>query len=131
MKTEELPSQIITIGGQKLPIKMRDGSTSEVLVGLVEIANIGDYLSNIGDVNRVCEICTGNPIGWSKTVDDESIYEIDEIARKLNDPRVGRWLKRQQAAMSEMMPLAQQAAKANASMKLSLTSAPSASPGKA
>ena len=99
--TEPLDSITVINGGVEHDVHfLAKGKPSEtVLVKLVPISKIGQYLTSAGDMAKLVELCCGKDAGWADTVDDDSLFAIDTLARKINDPRVGRWLTRQKAAV--------------------------------
>lgn len=102
---EKIPALTLINGSENVPVLFLDGSTGTANVRLIPLKNLGDYLTNIGDINKLVELACGQPEGWSETLHDDSVYLLDETTRRLNDPRIDRYLKRQTMAVEKMVPM--------------------------
>lgn len=100
-----LPTEVIINGGQSIKARLNNGTTEEVKVKLVPIGKVASYLEKIGDPGAFVDFICGKPKDWSDTVEPDSFMEIDELARKINDPIVARFLKRQQRMMQGIGPM--------------------------
>lgn len=108
----ELNAEVVINGAQKftvtyLPDKDGLSKTEEVMVRLIPVSKIGEYLSKIGVIEQLVELLTGKEAGWADTLSDDSLYAIDSLGRKINDPRLDRYVRRQTEAVSSLAAKAQ------------------------
>lgn len=91
----QIPADVLINGGQNLTVKDIAGNPVEVKVILVPLKKMGTYYEKLGDMNAFVEFVTDKPAGFSETLDDDSVFLIDETATKLNSFRAARFLERQ------------------------------------
>lgn len=93
------------LGYAEATAKLADGTTEAVQVHAVPIRQIAAYAAALDKPHAVVELCCRKPEGWADGLTDDSLYELDELARNINDPRLARWFKRQNvvAAQAEQM----------------------------
>ncbi len=127
MDTATKPTALAVINGAQpltvkfKPVPKKDANGAEiigefetppperVLVRLVPLSKAGDYLALVGDLIPFVELACSKPAGWGDTLEDDSVYEIEEIFRKLNDPRFDRYVRRQTEAVGKMTQMAKAA----------------------
>lgn len=91
----QIPADVLINGGQNITVKDIAGNPVEVKVILVPLKKMGDYYEKLGDINAFVEFVTAKPAGFAETLDDDSIFLIDETATQLNSFRAARFLERQ------------------------------------
>lgn len=101
-----VPPDVIVAGGQVLTVKKKgkDGASEEVLVKLVPISQLTKYASLIDHIAPLAEFLCGKEAGWADTLDENSVYQIDEVGRYINDPRLDRLIARQVKAVAKLGP---------------------------
>jgi hypothetical protein len=92
--------------GQDQPITYMHGATEVVNVRLVPLTKVAQYFDTIGDIHAFVEFVTDMPKGWAETLDDDSLYAIDELGKAQNDPRFARLLARQKKTLQGVKPMA-------------------------
>jgi hypothetical protein len=119
MDPEKKPlAATIIAGSQPLIVEYREGAKEQVNVILVPLSKAGKYIENAGNFSAFVEMACGKDEGWADTLTDDSAYAVDELFRKLNDPRIDRYVQRQTAAVGTMLKMAE---KFGASTTSSLT----------
>lgn len=105
MEPDKLPAAVVINGGSKITVHKLDGTTEEVRVRLIPLSKMVDYLNRVGDITLFAELVCEQSPGWADTLSFDSIYQIDELARAINDPSLARYVKRQTAAVGQMKDL--------------------------
>lgn len=112
---DKIPADVLINGGMEITVTLKTGAKETVKVLLVPLSKASRYVEFIDDLTLFTELVTAKPAGWADTLEDDSVYEIDELAKKLNDPRIDRFLQRQLKTVERMAPTAQAMRKAVAS----------------
>jgi hypothetical protein len=94
----ESPMTVIN-GRVKVPVKTEEGKTVDVLVITVPISKAPDYLSLQPKLSEFLMLVTGSTAEFIDSLDDESLFRLDDIAQRLNNPRIARYLTRQRAVL--------------------------------
>jgi hypothetical protein len=105
VETQKIPPLVLINGASKILAKFNDGHTEEVVVNLIPISKVIDYLNIIAEPEKFVEFVTGKSPGWADTLTDDSIWEIDELARAMNDPRIDRYARRQKVTVERLKPI--------------------------
>lgn len=92
----------------EIKVRHHGGREETVTVRLVGFRNVAKYLTLLGEIAPFIEYGCGKPLGWADTLDDDSVFAVDELIRKLNDDRVDRFIKRQIAAVEKINGSAKQ-----------------------
>jgi hypothetical protein len=100
----QVPASVVIGGGVDQSVVFKDGTSEAVKVKLVPFRQASNYLENVGDPAKLVEFVCGKPEGWSDNLTDDCVFEIDRIAREINDPRIDRWLERQAQVVETMKP---------------------------
>lgn len=89
-KVEKGPTEMQTLmGGQMLPVKLRDGSVEDIKVLQLPYADFdsGKFARTIGEgLVPMIALYTGKTKEWVETLDPESFGDILELGRQLNFP---------------------------------------------
>lgn len=109
MSDTNLPAAAVVNGGTEIEVKTIDGKSEKVKVRLVPVRQFDDYMKVVFDQPAFVEFVTGKDKGWADNLTDESMSAIDEMGRKLNDPRLDRHLDRQMAVVNQAKPMAEKA----------------------
>lgn len=112
-ESDKLPAVAVINGAVDQEVKYLSGEREIVKVKLVPISKFDEYLTAKTVLPSFVEYICGKDKGWADTLDDESIYKIEALAKTLNDPRVDRFIKRQQETVNEMQPLVAKVAELN------------------
>jgi hypothetical protein len=100
-QTPELSSDTIINGRRRVVVKFLDGRPEEIHVKLIPISKLAEFIDNIGSVPKVIAMATGKDEAWIDSLSPDSVFELDEIARTMNDPQIARWAARQRAAVTK------------------------------
>lgn len=99
------PMTILT-GGEQLVAKLRDGTTETVTVRLMTMRELQGYITGIDDISAFVEMACKKPAGWADNLTPDSLFDLDEVTRRLNDPILDRLIQRQVNAVQKMRPMA-------------------------
>ncbi len=97
-----LPAAVVISGGKPIIVTKRDGSNENVSVRLIKVSEVQKYLELTPTLGAFVEFCTGKPAGWADDLGEDSLFRIDEEARKMNDPFIERWFRRQREIMGQL-----------------------------
>ena len=97
----------ILLGKQDVVVTLRDGTKETVSVSVLSIRKIQDYMLLQDSLADTIELVCAKEKGWADTLTLESAFELDEIARKLNDPFLEKFIQRQMNAIAKMKPMHQ------------------------
>lgn len=97
----ELSSDTIINGRKREVVKLLDGRQEEVYVRLIPISKLAEFIDSTGNVSRVIAMATGKDEAWIDSLDPDSVFHLDEVARVMNDPQIARWALRQRATVSK------------------------------
>lgn len=98
------PLTILT-GGELISVNMRDGSTQGVVVRLMTMRELQGYMTGLDDISGFIELACAKPKGWADELAPQSVFDVDEAARRLNDPTLDRLIQRQVSAVQMMKPM--------------------------
>jgi hypothetical protein len=104
-----IPADVVINGGKEILVYSRDGKSSEtVKVRLVPLSQASKYLDLVTDIAQFVEFIVGKPKGWADCISDDSLFELDALAKELNDPRIDRVLARQKSTVERLAPKARE-----------------------
>ena len=104
---KRLPSDVLLNGGKDITATMIDGTQRVVKVRVVKLSEAMRYYELIGSMTEFVDWITGEAAGFCDTLDEDSAYAIDAIAKDLNDFRCARFLARQKATRMALAGTAQ------------------------
>ncbi len=102
---EKLPPTVVKNGEIEILVFKHDGTNEIVKVKLVPLRQVEKYYERIFDLPAFAEFVTGKADGWADTLDDDSLWEIDRLAKAINDPRFDRLLTRQTQTVEAQKPI--------------------------
>ena len=94
---QRLPSDVLINGGKDLIVTLRDGTTKTIKVRLVPLSECFRYYETLGEMAHFIDFITGEKPGFADSLADDDAFEIDRVAKELNDFRARRFLVRQKA----------------------------------
>lgn len=104
---KRLPSDVLLNGGKDIIAIMADGTQRVVKVRVAKLSEAMRYYELIGSLTEFVDWITGQPEGFCDSLDEDSAYAIDTLAKDLNDFRCARFLARQKATRTALAGTAQ------------------------
>lgn len=93
----------VITGNELFLVKKRDGSTEQVSIRLVRIAEMDGYLMRYEDLVELVCFVVGKDAAWTDSLDEDSFYELNRRVRAVNDPRFDRWVLEKAATVGTKM----------------------------
>jgi hypothetical protein len=69
------------------------------------LARLPELMALIGDMPAYLTLVTGKNRAWVDSLTDESIYDLYDAGRALNDPRFDLWMERQLQTVKALKPV--------------------------